>query len=61
DHSLKIAGRNTSIFSDSARSEIHNRSEGINRQVNKICYQALISGAISKREIIDSKDLPFPQ
>ena len=61
DHSLKIAGRETSIFSDSARSEIHNRSEGINRQVNKICYQALVSGAISKREIIDSKDLPFPE
>jgi len=59
DHSLKIAGRSTSIFSDSAKSEIHNRSEGINRQVNKICYQALINGAIGKRDIVDSQDLPF--
>lgn len=59
DHSLKIAGRNTSLFSDSAKSEIFNRSEGISRQVNKLCYQAILNGAISKCDIIDSKDLPF--
>lgn len=59
DHSIKISGRTTSIFSDSAKSEIYNRSEGINRQVNKICFQALLNGAIGKCDIIDSKDLPF--
>lgn len=59
DHSLNISGRNNSIFSDSAKSEIYNRSEGINRQVNKICYQALLNGAIEKCDIIDSKNLPF--
>lgn len=59
DHSLKVAGRTTTIFSDSAKSEIYNRSEGISRQVNKVCYQAMINGAINKCDIIDSKDLPF--
>ena len=59
DHSLKVSGRAVSIFSDSAKSEIYNRSEGISRQVNKVCYQAIISGAINKCDIIDSKDLPF--
>lgn len=59
DHSLKIAGRETSLFSDSAKNEIFNRSEGISRQVNKLCYQAILSGAIQKCDIIDSKDLPF--
>jgi type II secretory pathway predicted ATPase ExeA len=61
DHSLKIAGRDTSLFSDSAKSEIFNRSEGISRQVNKLCYQAILSGAIQKCDIIDSKDLPFTE
>lgn len=60
DHSLKIAGRSSSIFSDSAKSEIYNRSEGISRQVNKVCYQAIVNGAINKCDIIDSKDLSFP-
>lgn len=59
DHSLKMAGRDISIFSDSAKSEIFNRSEGISRQVNKLCYQAILGGAINKCDIIDSKDLPF--
>jgi len=59
DHSLKVSGRAISIFSDSAKSEIYNRSEGISRQVNKVCYQAIINGAINKCDIIDSKDLPF--
>ena len=57
DHSIKITGRGNLIFSDSAKSEIYNRSEGIARQVNKICYQALVSGAINKRDLVDSKDL----
>lgn len=60
DHSLNVAGRSTTIFSDSAKTEIYNRSEGIGRQINKICYQAMINGAINKCDIIDSKDLPFP-
>jgi type II secretory pathway predicted ATPase ExeA len=59
DHSIKIAGRENTIFSDSAKSEIFNRSEGISRQVNKLCYQAILGGAINKYDIIDSKDLPF--
>ena len=54
---IKITGRGNLIFSDSAKSEIYNRSEGIARQVNKICYQALVSGAINKRDLVDSKDL----
>ena len=57
DHSIKIAGREHLIFSDSAKSEIYNRSEGITRQVNKICYQALVGGAINKRDLVDSRDL----
>lgn len=59
DHSLKIAGREVSVFSDSAKSEIFKKSEGISRQVNKVCFQAIVNGAIKKKEIIDSIDLPF--
>lgn len=61
DHSLKISGRETSLFSDSAKGEIFNRSEGISRMVNKLCYQAILTGAINKCDIIDSKDLPFTE
>ena len=59
DHSLKVAGRSNSMFSDSAKSEIYNRSEGISRQVNKICYQAIVNGTINRCDVIDSKDLLF--
>ncbi len=59
DHSVKIAGRDSSIFSDAAKSEIYNRSEGICRHVNKLCYQAILGGAMNGCDIIDSKDLPF--
>ncbi len=58
DHGLKIAGRPTPLFSDSAKMELFKRSGGIARQVNSLCYRAIVEGAIKKREIIDSKDLP---
>jgi len=58
DHSLKICGRNSTVFSDNAKSEVYKKAEGIARRINKLCYKALILGAINKKEIIDSFDLP---
>jgi type II secretory pathway predicted ATPase ExeA len=58
DHGLKIAGRPTPLFSDSAKIELFKRSGGIARQINSLCYRAIVDGAIVRREIIDSNDLP---
>jgi type II secretory pathway predicted ATPase ExeA len=60
DHSLNVFGRESPIFSDSAKIEIFNRSEGITRKVNNLCYQTMLNGAISKWDIIESRNLPFP-
>jgi type II secretory pathway predicted ATPase ExeA len=58
DHSLKICGRNSTVFSDNAKSEVFKKTEGIARRINKLCFKALILGAINKKEIIDSADIP---
>ena len=58
DHSLEICGRNSKVFSDNAKSEVYKKSEGIARRINKLCFKALILGAINKKEIIDSVDIP---
>jgi MSHA biogenesis protein MshM len=58
DHHLKICGRPHSIFSDNAKGEIFKRSEGVARVINRICFKALIIGAIEKLDVIDSKDVP---
>jgi len=59
DHSLEICGREVSVFSDNAKSEIFKMTSGIPRGVCRVCYKALIQGTILKRDIIDSGDIPF--
>jgi general secretion pathway protein A len=58
DHSLKICGRPSTAFSDNAKSEIFKKSEGVARRINRLCFKALVRGAINKKEIIDSADIP---
>lgn len=58
DHALKIAGRPSPLFSDSAKIEVFKRSSGIARQINSLCYRAIVSGTIIRRDIIDTNDLP---
>jgi type II secretory pathway predicted ATPase ExeA len=58
DHCLKISGRPSTVFSDNAKSEIFKRAEGIARRINKLCFKALILGAINGKEVIDSADIP---
>lgn len=58
DHSLKSCGRNVTVFSDNAKAEVHKKASGIARSINKLCFKALILGAINKKEIIDSADVP---
>ncbi|MDA3950050.1 MAG: AAA family ATPase [Spirochaeta sp.] len=57
DHGLEVANRKEKLFSDSAKMEIFKRSNGIARQVNRICYNAIVAGAIEKKNLIDSTDL----
>lgn len=58
DHSLKICDRPSTVFSDNAKSEIFKKSDGVARRVNRICFKALLWGAIGKKDIIDSADIP---
>jgi len=58
DHGLRISGRPSPLFSDSAKMEIFKRTSGIARQINSLCYRAIVNGVITKREIIDTNDLP---
>lgn len=58
DHSLKISGRPSTVFSDNAKSEIFKKSDGVARRINRICFKALLWGAINVKEIIDSADIP---
>jgi len=59
DHSLKICGRPSSVFSDNAKAEIYKISSGIPRVITRVCFKALIQGTIRKTEIIDSGDIPL--
>lgn len=59
DHSLKICGRPSPVFSDNAKSEIFKMASGIPRVINRICFKALIQGTIKKIDIIDSGNIPF--
>jgi type II secretory pathway predicted ATPase ExeA len=58
DHGLEVAHRKEKLFSDEAKMEIFKRSNGIARQINRICYKAIVAGTIQKKHIIDSADLP---
>jgi type II secretory pathway predicted ATPase ExeA len=58
DHGLEVAHRKEKLFSDAAKMEIFKRTNGIARQINRICYNAIVAGAIEKKHLIDSSDLP---
>jgi type II secretory pathway predicted ATPase ExeA len=61
DHGLEIVHRKEKLFSDAAKMEIFKRSNGIARQINRICYNAIITGAIQEKNLIDSSDLPIDE
>lgn len=58
DHGLHIVKRQEKLFSDNAKIEIFKRTNGIARLVNALCYKAIVQGAIEKKSIIDTADLP---
>ena len=55
DHRLRVAGypRDTSPFTPEAQDLLAARSEGIPRNVNNLCFHALISGFALSRKTID--------
>lgn len=59
DHCLYAVQRKEQLFSDAAKMELFKRSNGIARQINRICYKAIVAGAIEKKMLIDSSDLPL--
>lgn len=58
DHRLKMVHREENLFSDAAKSEIFKQSNGIPRKINSLCYLAIIRGAIRKKQILDTLDIP---
>jgi general secretion pathway protein A len=55
DHRLRIAGHSGDVlFTTDARAMIARCSEGVPREINNICFNALIRGYARKRESIDS-------
>jgi type II secretory pathway predicted ATPase ExeA len=58
DHGLRIVERQEKLFSDDAKIEIFKRTIGIARQVNTLCYQAIVRGAIAEKYLIDTQDIP---
>ncbi len=58
DHGLEVVHRKEKLFSDEAKMEIFKRTNGIARQINRICYNAIVAGAVEKKHLIDSSDLP---
>jgi len=57
DHAVTLAGRPTPVFSDNAKAEIHKRSLGIPRRINRVCLRTLFEGAAQGRAIIDGSDV----
>ena len=57
DHAIVRAGRPTPIFSDNAKAEIHKRSLGIPRRINRVCLLTLFEGAAQGRSIIDEANV----
>jgi type II secretory pathway predicted ATPase ExeA len=57
DHAVTRAGRPSPIFSDNAKAEIHKRSLGIPRRINRVCLRTLFEGAAQGRTIIDESDV----
>ena len=58
DHGLAIAQYTGSLFSDKARMEIYNRTGGIARAINTLCYRAILGGVIEQKQVLDAADIP---
>ncbi len=58
DHGLEVAHRKEKLFSDATKTEIFKRTNAVARQVNRICYNAIVAGTIEHKDLIDSTDLP---
>lgn len=61
DHSVTRSGRASPLFSDSAKGEIHKRSQGIPRRVNRICLRSLFDSAARKVAVVDASNLLFDE
>jgi len=57
DHAVTQAGRPSPVFSDNAKAEIHQRSLGLPRRINRICLRTLFEGAAQSRAIIDGANV----
>jgi type II secretory pathway predicted ATPase ExeA len=57
DHAVMRAGMPSPVFSDNAKAEIHKRSLGIPRRINRICLRTLFEGAAQSKAIIDGADV----
>jgi general secretion pathway protein A len=55
DHRLKVAGRDTPLFTGDAVKEVHVLSRGYPRLINIVCDHALLCGYSSGLEEIDSR------
>lgn len=55
-HRLQVAGYSSSqpLFSEDARNIIHQRSEGVPRIINNLCFNALSLGYASDQKVIDA-------
>ncbi len=58
EHGLAIVKYTGSLFSDNAKMEIFRRTGGIASAVNSLCYRAILLGAIDKKQVIDTADIP---
>ena len=53
---LKVAGaRDPRLFDDAAVREIHRRSRGIPRLINVLCDNALVTGYVEEKRVIDKR------
>jgi len=60
DHALALVGRTSPLFSGFAKTRIFKRTGGVPRAINALCYQAIVNGAIERRDVIDTLDIPEP-
>jgi general secretion pathway protein A len=57
-HRLRVAGyRTKSLFTSDALTIIHSKSEGIPRNINNLCFQALTLGFANGQNVIDASIL----
>lgn len=59
DHQLTCAGRPSPLFSDNAKAEIHRRSSGFPRRINRVCIRSIFEAAARKLNIIDDGDVLY--